>query len=329
MTGAPCNFVPLKNPRPAVIIEVFPQKHPNIHRVHSGMPCEDEANKLQRCCKRVDSLSSLSEEEHRITVVRLGLDDCCHLFETTEEGCKMHGPELEVPKIVPLESHHKCHWEAHPSECEESPSSEDHSQEGHSSSADRSDHESRSSTENHHKEHDDDDDSDDHEGDDEHNDKDKHDDEPDSSRSHTDSSSSSSDSEDHEEPNSTHSQSDVPSVKSLAKTAHELEERVESLEEKLNASSASADELTSTTKELTKEVVEATALVNNAEAKDVRIQAQLKHIALHNAEQLVQLHSEIEHFAEEHKEVSLKSAVNAARLSDIEARVGHIEAEHK
>jgi len=320
-SGAPCNLVPLKNPRPAVIIEVFPKEHPNIHRVHSGMPCEDEANKLHRCCKRVDSLTSLSEEEHRITAIRLGLDDCCHLFETTEEGCILHGRELEMPKAVSFESRHGCHWETHSSDCDESSSSEGHS----------SEHESHSSSDDHHDKQDDDDDdeSDDKEDEQKHNSKDDDDDDDDDDKSHSSGShgASSASSKEHDESNSTHS--DAPSAESLAKTAQGLEERIESLEEKLNSSSRSVDELTSTAKELTKAVVEATALVNNAEAKDARIQAELKHIALHNAEQLVQLHSEIEHFTEEHKEASLKSSVNAARLSDLEARLGRLEAEHK
>jgi len=88
-----------------------------------------------------------------------------------------------------------------------------------------------------------------------------------------------------------------------------------------------SEEVKKLAKELVKKVVEVTALVNNAESKDIRAQSELKELALQNTEKMAQIKDEVRQIVNQGRETAIKLQANVERVSDLEARVSRLESQ--
>jgi len=97
------------------------------------------------------------------------------------------------------------------------------------------------------------------------------------------------------------------------------------LESKLSG----GEELKSLAKAVVKKVTEVTALVNNAEAKDIRAQAELKELALQNTEKLAQIREELRQVTNQGRATAIKLQANVDRVNDLEGRASRLESQLK
>jgi len=97
----------------------------------------------------------------------------------------------------------------------------------------------------------------------------------------------------------------------------------------LEAKLGSNNDLKSLAQDVVKKVAEVTALVNNAESKDIRAQSELKELATQNNAKLAQIKEELRQVTNQGRSTAVKLQGNVERVSDLEGRVSRLESSLK